>query len=302
MRLQTILFALDFSEFSRQALAYGVGLARRFNALLYVLHALPQGDDFPEAPVPAPDRTRELKAEEASETIFQWMRRYSVPWEAVVARGLPAEAIVRTAERNNVDLVVTASYGFSTWKRWLLGSVVEQLFSRLHCPLWVVRPPPFAAALGDGPLRFRRILAGCNLKEEQGSKKSPVLLAGRLARAFRADLHLVHCAEHPLDEEGEEEGPYESVQRSHMEKWRRELKELAPADSLPKGKIELVVLQGVPAEELPRYAARMRADLTVVGAPPHRELQKKLAGSTTRAMLRSSPCPVLVAPPERALP
>lgn len=51
----------------------------------------------------------------------------------------PAEAIVGYAERNGYHHIVVGSEGRTGAKRLLLGSVAEDVVTRAHCPVTVVR-------------------------------------------------------------------------------------------------------------------------------------------------------------------
>ena len=60
--------------------------------------------------------------------------------------------------------------------------------------------------------------------------------------------------------------------------------------------VTLALADGHPGEMLAAYASRVKADLVVVGVVPHRAMEKVLAGSTTEALLRHAPCPVMTVP------
>jgi nucleotide-binding universal stress UspA family protein len=61
------------------------------------------------------------------------------------ALGRPEYAIVETAERDRVDLVVVGSRGLSGVARVLLGSVSEYVAIHAHCSVLVARPEAFRA-------------------------------------------------------------------------------------------------------------------------------------------------------------
>jgi nucleotide-binding universal stress UspA family protein len=54
-----------------------------------------------------------------------------------------------------------------------------------------------------------------------------------------------------------------------------------------------LVLEGVPAREIPRRAASMRADVVMMGTHGGRGIQRLLFGSIADAVIRRAPCPVL---------
>ena len=51
----------------------------------------------------------------------------------------PAEAIVSYAERNGYHHIIVGSAGHTGARRLLLGSVAEDVVTRAHCPVTVVR-------------------------------------------------------------------------------------------------------------------------------------------------------------------
>jgi len=76
-----------------------------------------------------------------------------------------------------------------------------------------------------------------------------------------------------------------------------ELKELNPADGnvVP---CDVIVRQGIPVDVICRAARELQADLLVVGTHARKGVQHALLGSVAERLVRTSPCPVLVARPE----
>jgi nucleotide-binding universal stress UspA family protein len=62
-----------------------------------------------------------------------------VPSETVVLFGTPTDEIIRFAEERAVDLIVIATHGRKGLRRWVLGSVAEQVIRHGPCPVLVVR-------------------------------------------------------------------------------------------------------------------------------------------------------------------
>lgn len=105
-----------------------------------------------------------------------------------------------------------------------------------------------------------------------------------LARTYEAKLNVVHCAEGLLDtiERERIERRFDAAILAH-----RGVGKCAPAHR------ELFILAGPPAEEIPNFAAERSIDLIVMGTR-RRSLSTALLGSTTEAVSRTAPCPVLV--------
>ena len=63
-----------------------------------------------------------------------------------ITQGLPARAIVETATREGVDLIVMGTHGRTGVGRAVLGSVAEQVMRRAPCPVLTVKAPVPSAA------------------------------------------------------------------------------------------------------------------------------------------------------------
>jgi nucleotide-binding universal stress UspA family protein len=61
--------------------------------------------------------------------------------EMVVSEGPAAEAILRVAENEDVDLIVMATHGRSGLRRWVYGSVTEKVLRSAGRAMFVIRPP-----------------------------------------------------------------------------------------------------------------------------------------------------------------
>ena len=146
MKLNTILFATDFSEGSKNALPYAVDLARRYEAKLYFMHvvydvARTTGWYVPHVSVEEIYRDLEKAARaELDKTFTEEMRGFK-DVEHVVVKGIPYEEITRFAENNKVDLIVLATHGRTGIDRLLFGSTAEQVVRYAPCPVLSVRLP-----------------------------------------------------------------------------------------------------------------------------------------------------------------
>jgi nucleotide-binding universal stress UspA family protein len=72
------------------------------------------------------------------------------PWHGVqdlpaVRTGLPADQIIKMAERTSGTMIVMATHGYSGLKRWALGSVADKILHATTTPLLLVRAQPHRA-------------------------------------------------------------------------------------------------------------------------------------------------------------
>jgi nucleotide-binding universal stress UspA family protein len=139
---ERLLCATDGSPPSEKAVHYTVALAeelRRPITFLVVvdgaLETVPAVWD--EARVKAQDLPPDKELLAALKTALQH-KLLSI--KLVRAHGSdPAEAIVSYAERNGYRHIIVGSEGRTGAKRMLLGSVAEDVVTRAHCPVTVVR-------------------------------------------------------------------------------------------------------------------------------------------------------------------
>lgn len=141
-QIRTILVPVDFSPCSRAALDFGLQLARRFDASLWLLHAyvLP-AYAFSEGVAIGPDLAENLAndARKGLERIRDDLQESVVPVSVASVAGSPAEVIVEWAQTHGIDLIVMGTHGRSGLQHLLAGSVAERVVRVANCPVVTVR-------------------------------------------------------------------------------------------------------------------------------------------------------------------
>jgi nucleotide-binding universal stress UspA family protein len=301
IHLKTILFAIDFSEFTSQTLHYGVGLSKSFGARLLVFHSvhIPEDQLFA-SPVAEHEEDLQRLAEQALKKIEKIMKPHKVNWSPVVTKGDPVDKVVEIADQADVDLVMAVSHGISGFKRFLIGTVVERMARGLSRPFLVIRPKRRSLPLKNKvQFSFKKVVVGCDLSPDI----SPALEYARyFAKTFNSEVHLLHTVESPVHEDiiDSTEGPYDEVQQTLMHRLHDRLLRVYPNKTDEGFNVRAVIATGIPGEALIRYSKEQAADLMVVGIRRHGAIEKYLVGSTTEAVIRHSTCPVLVVPPDAA--
>jgi nucleotide-binding universal stress UspA family protein len=137
--------------------------------------------------------------------------------------------------------------------------------------------------MATGEMR-RLLLHGSN---DQSFDRS-VSFAGRLARAFNADLHVVYVIEEPLKAGWTAEMPTSRLPELHAameEEARERLSGLLPAEL--QERITIAIRTGDTADELVRYTQENTVDLAIVhGSDEH-----------SRAFAENGRCSVLILRP-----
>lgn len=139
LSLRKILVPIDFSECSRKALHYATALSKQFQAEILLLHVL----EMPPVPVQAFETAfMEGNPEEsAANELSKWQAEAEspAPVKTLVCSGSASPEIVRTADENNMDLIVIGSHGRTGLARLILGSTAERVVRHAPCPVLVVR-------------------------------------------------------------------------------------------------------------------------------------------------------------------
>lgn len=131
-----------------------------------------------------------------------------------------------------------------------------------------------------------------------GTSEAALRYGVALARAFKAQLHLLHVPEHP-GEAAEIEYPiglFENMQNAANDRLGHLLPEAEARELRPECAMRL----GKPTDEIVRYAAEHEMDLIVMGTHGREGVTRAVLGSVAEKVVRRAPCPVLaVHNPER---
>jgi nucleotide-binding universal stress UspA family protein len=161
-----ILLATDGSNCARQALEYlgdfPFPAASRISLLTVLDKEAFRGRKKPELSDQEQDRLEETKrqirkeGEDFLEQQAQALRGKGREVRTFVRTGHPAEEIVLAAGELSADLVIVGSHGRTAAKRFLLGSVSDQVLQYAPCSVLIVKQPTAETSIYSD--RFLRIL------------------------------------------------------------------------------------------------------------------------------------------------
>jgi nucleotide-binding universal stress UspA family protein len=206
--------------------------------------------------------------------------------EALVAVGEPAETIAQVADELDARMIVACTRGRGALAGAFLGSVSRTLVRRAGCPVMIVRSEDEAPKAGP---------VVCGHAAGRPEAAALVAVAAELARDLDRPLALVHVLElvAVVAAGGAAPVPAAVVDDTEREAARDALEAVAAEAGAPHA--ELVLLQGVPCQELDRFAAERDAAMIVVGCRGHGNLHAALTGSVSLDLARGEGCPVVVA-------
>lgn len=298
VKLQRILCAVDFSEFSRRALDHALGIARCYGASVTALHVIAPtpvavplpaylgSEIVPTITIPRTDR-RAVAAQLQQLITAEQVRGVAVD---VVIEEAPDvnDEILAQATRLGSDLLVMGTHGRSGFDRLFLGSTAEKVLRKSRIPVMTV-PPGAPDAMPRGPVAFTRILCPVDFSP---SSTMAVDYAVSLAREGQATLTLLHVLETvPLY--------YDFTPSAVLDAgaWTRaagaRLRRLVPDAARASCSIKELVVEGRPSRQILTLAAESDTDLIVMGVQGRHAAELLLFGSTTHHVVREAHCAVL---------
>jgi nucleotide-binding universal stress UspA family protein len=142
--IRRIVFASDFSEASRPALASAIELARALKAEILLTHAvvpIVPADGMYAAYVDwgtLEKATREA-AQMQIDRLAARVRQRGIRVSTSLTLGNAADEIVRIAKARKAGLIVMGTHGRSGLSRFVMGSVAMRVMSTASCPVVTVR-------------------------------------------------------------------------------------------------------------------------------------------------------------------
>jgi nucleotide-binding universal stress UspA family protein len=301
VRFQQILIATDFSDASQRALAYALAIARRYDSVLSVVHAIPPEprDQIPLETLPRELNRRRLEAEQEMKQIAENARLAALKHRLLLEQGPVWDVLASVIQRESVDLLVLGTRGRGGLKKLALGSVAEQVLHLAPCPVLTIGPHVTPA--GSVPVEFKAILFATDFGAA-ASQSFPYALA--IAEDHQAKFVLAHMVPPmPLGDVGPSAyGPsayaaeeFAKWQRTMRDESRSKLRKLLPANAKLAFEPEYVAGTDFLPEGILEIAETRGIDLIVMGA--NRTQSARVAAhipwALTHEVICRAKCPVL---------
>jgi len=282
--LRNILLPIDFSPCSETALAYAAGLAHHYGATLYTVTVVAQEiTDYVQPPDPFYLRH---SAEKKMAAVANLELLRGIRHREFVKEGIVPETLSDLIDRLEADLVVLGTHGRSGMKKFMLGSVAEEVVGTAPCPVLTLGPR--VSRLTALQPNLQRILYVTNLLHTSGRA---LAFAEWLAEQEHAHLTLFHVIRaHAEDRSG--------YPQSEVEAAKKRLAQLLPPETTEAASAldtECIVEVGLPGEQILKAAEKQGADLIVMG-PHHTSFSRfstHLPWITPHEVIRDAQCPVL---------
>lgn len=280
-RFENILFATDFSPAAAHAVPFVKKLARHFQSKLAVLHVKPPVVNPMTQPAtwaPNLEATKAFDQQHHDELLETFA---GINTEVLLEEGDIQSNLNRVLEKYDTDLVIIGTRGRTGLAKVLLGSVAEEIFRTVPCPVLTVGPhsDSFRA-------NIREILFATDFASEAPAAAAYAI---SLTQEFQACLTLLHVVTEPK--------PCEFVTWFDVrESSKQLLRKLVPDEAEAWCKPEYFVERGNPAERILDLANLREVDLIVLGARPERGVpgaSTHLPIATAHKVVTHAHCPVL---------
>lgn len=279
LSLKNILLATDFSPGSETALKYAQAIARRHASRVHTIH-VNSPDSYnlldPDA-FAITFNGPEANPKNVSDVLHGLLT--GLPSQTPLRQGAVWEVISDVVKRNEIDLLVLASHGRHGIPRLVLGSVAEEVFRNVSCPVLTVGPD--VKPCNNRELQIKKVLLATHF--EAGS--TAPAHAALLCNEFGAELTVLHVAD---------ENKVASNGRNGNE-LAQQLTSVVPPEACLWRKPVCVLKYGLPSGKILEVAQQMRADLIVLGArhPEPAKINSHLPWATAARVIAESECPVL---------
>jgi nucleotide-binding universal stress UspA family protein len=294
---KTILCPVDFSEHSRQALAYAALLTARRKGHLVVI--------FVEDPLLAAAAAVAYDMKALTDKARNELRRLvertiaplRLPMSSVtldIAVGKPHEEILWTADRLKCDVIVMGAHGRTGTDKLMMGSTTHRILRRSTLPV-LATPPVSGRARGPekgwpGKIVIAPVDVGIR-------DRADALAAAAVARELGTQLELVHVVE-PISSP-----PWLEVDadRRNLQRQSRVIARLALLQDELKGVVTAVRVEfGGPADEIAKIASSRHVGLVVMTRRRGQGLFGPRQGSISYQVLCKANTPVLALPSDKS--
>jgi nucleotide-binding universal stress UspA family protein len=145
VELKRILFPIDFTENSFKILPYLFSIARKYDAMIYLLHVVEDfshwgGFYIPHIPFVQFHEEALKNAERTLDTVCtERLEGYPNLLKKIVF-GDPATEILKTIETEGIDLVIMGTHGRKGLDLVFFGSVAENVVKKSPAPVLTINP------------------------------------------------------------------------------------------------------------------------------------------------------------------
>jgi nucleotide-binding universal stress UspA family protein len=283
LRFENLLVITDLSVESGAATPYARALASKYGSKIHVLHVIdPFSYTFGD-PETAGRKRREMW-ETANSELSKWTAQFlfGLRTAPTLVDGEMGQAVLQFVRERDIDLLVLASHGATGLERLILGSVGEEVFRTVTCPVMTIGPSVLNEP--EGAVRFARVLFTTDLTP--GSIRAIPYLTS-LAENYESAVSVLHLADPGTQSPSERQRIRDRVEK--------EVRGFLP-DELKPHVDHVIVEFGPVAAGVVEFALASKVDVIVLGVKSGGSLTRgatHLPWAIAHQIIADAPCPVI---------
>jgi nucleotide-binding universal stress UspA family protein len=281
MKIEKILAGIDFERDSESVLAYASHFAKISGATVNLLYVIDYLTTPPAYLTPYIEEEKKI-AEKKFEELKKKLSDSGINSKTEIIVGRLQESFEAAAKKKHASMLVLGFMSHS-----LRRSSSEKLIKSLQLPMLVVRGAK-AETSKTGVIHIRKILCPTDFSDMSGKA---LKVARELQGVLSSKLDVIHIApDYEIAKIKTLEDKGTAIQKLH-ESAKNKLDEFLHDHAIQeKG----IIGEGEPEKKIVAFAAENDIDLIVIAARGLGLIKGMLIGSVTDAILKTSPCPVLV--------
>jgi len=281
---RNILFATDFSPAAARAIPYVKKIAKHYDAALVALHVRTPVVNPMIEPATWPIYLEAAKAQDEQHRGELLATFAGIPTQVLIEEGSIETCLKEAIEKNDTNLVVIGTRGRTGVEKLLLGSVAEEIFRAVPCPVLTVGPRAYDSAQPADQLR--EILYSTDFSP---ASLKAAAYAVSLAQEFQSRLVLLHVIA--------PQQPGDLISTTDLKAAAEKLlQQVVPPEAQDWCKPEYHVVEGDVAKKILEFAALREPDLIVLGVRQEGGVPgaaSHLPIATAHKVVSRATCPVL---------
>jgi universal stress protein A len=145
--INRILVVSRMTKYCRDAVHYGISLARKYGAELSIIHVIHnpfglEGWNLPTVSLEEEYRNIIKEAKADLDRIIAKEKAKGLPIREIIREGEPTGEIIKTVREEKIDLLIMLAHEESRLEHFLFGRSNEDLVRRMPCTILLVKKEP----------------------------------------------------------------------------------------------------------------------------------------------------------------
>lgn len=145
--INRILVVSRMTKYCREAVHYGISLARKYGAELSIIHVIHnpfglEGWNLPTVALKEDYQNLIKEAKEDLDRIIKLEKAKGLPIKELIREGEPTEEILKTVKEEKIDLMIMLAHEEWRLEHFLFGRSNEELIRKMPCSILLVKKEP----------------------------------------------------------------------------------------------------------------------------------------------------------------